>query len=60
LTNTIKTSAKYRAYFVKKIPEFTVEAENGVLEGYGKPGTAIMVKFRSHINNRRLEDRLII
>lgn len=31
LTNTIKTSAKYRAYFVKKIPEFIVEAENGVL-----------------------------
>jgi hypothetical protein len=31
-----------------------------VLEPYGKEGTPISLKFRTDVNNRRVEDKLIV
>jgi hypothetical protein len=50
----------FKAYFEKNYQELTVEPSNGLLEAYGKDGTPITVMFGTLVNNKRVEDRLIV
>lgn len=47
LTNTSREPAMYHAYFLNGFQEFEVEPAQGILEPYGKTGTAICIKFSS-------------
>lgn len=58
LTNTKKSNAPFKAYFLKGLPDLMVEVEKNVLESYGRIGTTIFVKFASNVFNKRVEDEL--
>lgn len=60
LTNTIKEPTPFRAYFERNMEELSVEPAQGVLEAYGKSGTPISLKFKAEVNNKRVEDRLVV
>jgi hypothetical protein len=53
-------STPFKAYFMKGEPDLSVEADKNILEGYGRPGTAIKIKFISNVYNKRVEDELWI
>jgi len=36
--------------------DFTVEVEKNILEAYGRIGTCIILKFTSHVFNKKVED----
>lgn len=58
LTNTKKQSVPFKAYFLKGLPDLSVELEKNTLESYGRIGTTIFVKFTSNVFNKRVEDEL--
>lgn len=60
LTNVSREPAPFKAYFEKNQNELDVETSQGVLEPYGKQGTPIIVKFRSEVHNKKVEDKLIV
>ena len=50
----------FKAYLLKGLTDLSVEVEKNILEGYGRIGTGIMVKFASNVFNKRVEDELWI
>lgn len=60
MTNIKKISVPFKAYFLKGLPDLSLEVEKDILESYGRIGTSIFVKFTSNVFNKRVEDELWI
>ncbi len=60
LSNHIKKSAKFKAYFLEETQYLTVEPASGQLEPLGKAGTPFYVKFSSNIENKSCSSKLVI